>query len=300
MIFFGSNGLRAASMALLSAILLSGCAENDDATLTGYVEAELLYLAPQDAGIVKSLAVREGDRVTAGDVVFTLDPARFSIAAEQAAASAEGAAARAADNGVLEQRIAEAEAAEKLARQNHDRSRQLLKDGVITKARLDADDAALKSAAARLESARAERAASLREWDSASAAARLAERRLADLATTAPAPGTIERIYRRPGEVVAAGDPVVALLPPQNLKLRFFAPERMLSRIETGGKISFSCGNCGARAATISFIATEPQFTPPVIYSIEEREKLVFLVEARPDNPAGLRPGLPVTVDAPK
>jgi HlyD family secretion protein len=280
----------------LAALFLAACARDGDGGLAGYVEADLLYLAPQDAGIVKSLAVKEGDRVEKGAVVFTLDPTRASLAAEQATASAASAAARAAENGALEQQIAEAEAGERLARQNYQRSRRLLEDGVITRARLDADEAALRAAEARLERARAERAAMLREWESWSAAARLAERRLADLATEAPAAGTIERIYRRPGEVVAAGDPVVALLPPENLKLRFFTPEPRLAAMRVGAEISFSCDGCGARRATISYVAAEPQFTPPVIYSVEERDKLVFLTEARPADPSGLRPGLPVTI----
>lgn len=278
-------------------LILAACENDADRSLTGYVEADVLYLAPQDAGIVKSVAVAEGDRVEAGEVLFTLDPARMSFAAEQATAAAQGAAARASDNGAMENEVEEAEAALLLARQSYDRSRKLLKEGVVTKARYDSDAAALRAAEARLDRVRAERAAMMREWDSMSAAARLAERRLSDLETAAPASGTIERVYRRPGEVVAAGDPVVALLPPENLKIRFFAPERMLSSLEIGGDIAFTCDGCAAeRSAKISFVATEPQFTPPVIYSIEERDKLVFLVEARPADPGGLRPGLPVTV----
>jgi HlyD family secretion protein len=291
------NRIVAAAMA---ALLLFSCAKKEDATLTGYVEADLIYLAPQDAGVVRTLNVREGDRVKAGDVLFTLDPARMSMAAEQASASAQGVAARAAVDGVLDRRIAEAKAAHVFAEQTFRRARELIKDDAISKEKYDADAAALASAKARLDAAQAERGAMAREVDAAGAAARLAERRLADLEVAAPADGAIERIYRRPGEIAAAGDPVVALLAPENLKIKFFAPERLLSSVQAGARISFSCSGCdGARAATISFVASEPQFTPPVIYSIKERDKLVFLVEARPDEPAGLRPGLPVTVDIP-
>lgn len=285
-------------IALLSALTLSACGENDPSSLTGYVEAETLFLAPQDSGVIRTLAVKEGDRVKAGDVLFTLDAARAALVVEQAAATAEGVAARASDNGALEQQIAEAEAALTLAEQTFRRSRALVKDGAVSKEKYDTDASAVASAKARLEGARAERAAMMRDLDSATAAARLAERRLSDLETAAPADGVIERIYRRPGEFAAMGDPVVALLPPENLKLRFFAPGAMLSSLTVGGEVSFSCDGCAsARRAKISFIASEPQFTPPVIYSIKEREKLVFLVEARPDEPAGLRPGLPVTIE---
>ncbi len=288
---------RRRAAAAMTVLLLAACAQKESRTLAGYVEADLLYLAPQDSGIVKTLNVREGDKVKAGDILFTLDPARLSLAAEQASAAAEGAAARTAEEGTMAKQIAEAEAALKLAEQSFSRSRTLVKDGAVSKEKYDTDAAAVAAAKARLEGARAERAAMLSDRDSMSAAARLAERRLTDLETSAPQAGTIERIYRRPGEVTAFGDPVVALLAPENLKLKFFAPETLLSSLSTGEKIGYSCDGCpAALTATISYIASEPQYTPPVIYSIKEREKLVFLVEARPDDPSGLRPGLPVTI----
>lgn len=284
-------------IAFTLALLLASCAPENGGTLAGYVEADLIYLAPQDAGVVRTLNIREGDTVKAGEVVFTLDPARASIAAEQAGAAAAGASARVADEGMMAKQIAEAEAAFALAEKSFRRSKDLVKDGAVSKEKFDADAAALAAARARLDGARAERDAMLRDRDSMAAAARLAERRLTDLEIAAPRDGTIERIYRRPGEVAAFGDPVAALLAPENFKLKFFAPEALLSSLTVGGKIGFSCDGCASsRAATISYIASEPQFTPPVIYSIGEREKLVFLVEARPDDPAGLRPGLPVTI----
>ena len=102
----------------------------------------------------------------------------------------------------------------------------------------------------------------------------------------------------RPGEVVGAGRPVLALLPPGNMKLRFFVPEALLPRVSTGLRVTISCDGCTKRySARISFISREAEFTPPVIYSLEERAKLVFRVEARPDEPEALRVGQPVTVD---
>ena len=278
-------------------LFLAACAREDAAPLTGYVEADLLYLAPQETGLIRELMVEPGDRVAAGDVIFRLDARRASFAAAQAEATAEGAAARTADAGMLAQQIAEAEASVALARQTFARTSTLLKEGVITRTRYDSDAAALKAAEARLASISAERGAALRDADAATAAAALAERRLADMETAAPTAGVIERVYRRAGEVVGAGEPVAALLAPENLKLRFFAPEPLLSSLKIGGPVVFTCDGCaGDQEASIVFIASEPQFTPPVIYSIEEREKLVFLVEARPAEPGALRPGQPVTI----
>ncbi len=276
---------------------LAACARDEAPPLTGYVEADLLYLAPQETGLISELMVEPGSRVAAGDVIFRLDARRAGFSAAQAEATAEGAAARAADKGALVQQIAEAEASVSLARQTYARTSKLLKEGVVTKARYDADAAALRAAEARLAGISAERGAALRDLDAATAAANLAERRLAEMETFAPAAGVIERVYRRKGEVVGAGEPVAALLAPENLKLRFFAPETLLSSVKIGGPVVFTCDGCaGELEASIIFIASEPQFTPPVIYSIDEREKLVFLVEARPASPGSLRPGQPVSI----
>jgi HlyD family secretion protein len=96
---------------------------------------------------------------------------------------------------------------------------------------------------------------------------------------------------------VAAGQPIAALLAPTNMKVRFFAPEDMLAQLPVGARVLVSCDGCGEPAeATISFVAQEPQFTPPVIYSLDQREKLVFLVEARFDGESRVRPGMPVDI----
>lgn len=288
------------ALALCIAFFVVACSRADEGTLAGYVEADLLYLAPQDAGVVLSLAAREGDRVAAGATVFTIDPARASLVAAQSAATAQGLAARVADNGALDEQIAEAAADLSLAMKSLARSKALVADGAVSREKFDQDAAAVAAAQARVDRVRAERAAMMRDWDAANAATRLAERRLEDLSVVAPAAGVIERIYRRPGEVAAAGEPVVALLAPENVKIRFFAPQALLSSLPPGARVTIACDGCPqAQGATISFVAREPQFTPPVIYSREQRDTLVFLVEARPDEPARLRPGMPVTVVRP-
>lgn len=284
-------------VALGAVLALAACSSPGDGALPGYVESDLLMMAAEESGRVSELAVEEGDYVEAGALLFRLDPARAEYSAEQAASSAGAAEARAAKEGALAQAVAEADAQLRFAAINYERSRKLYTDKVIAKARLDADRAAYDAAKARLERARAEEVAAKREWSAASASEDLARRRLSDLKVVAPAAGAVERIYRRPGEVIGPGEPVLALLPPANVKIRFYAPEPMLARLRIGADIIFTCDNCGGEmSARIGYIAREPQFTPPLIYSLEERAKLVFLVEARPENPKDLRPGLPVSV----
>ncbi len=124
------------------------------------------------------------------------------------------------------------------------------------------------------------------------------EWRLDQMTGTAPDAGTVVDTLYRPGEVVAAARPVVQLLPPENLKIRFFVPERELGRLAVGDKVSVRCDGCGAPIpATIHFIAPQAEYTPPVIYSRVERARLVFMVEARPDaRLQALRVGQPVDV----
>jgi HlyD family secretion protein len=112
-----------------------------------------------------------------------------------------------------------------------------------------------------------------------------------------PVGGTVQQVYYRPGELVPVGRPIVALLPPGNLKVRFYVPEAVLPRLAYGDIVTVHCDGCAADiTARISFIASASEFTPPVIYSREERSKLVFLIEALPNRPEALRVGQPIDV----
>lgn len=286
---------------LLIAVAPGACDAPPTHVLNGYGEAEYLYISPQDAGVLARLAVKEGDRVGAGDVLFSIDPARLQASAQSAEASAAAAAKRAEKGGALDAAVAEAEAQLVLMKKNLARSSELVKTSAVAQARYDADKTAVEQAQAALERARAERAAGQAERDAANAQARLAGIRASDLDVRAPTAGSIERVYRRTGEMVSPGQPVVALLAPENMKIRFFVPEPLLAKFSVGEEISYGCDGCATGLkAHVSFIATEPQFTPPVIYSLEERDKLMFMAEARPDAPGAVRPGLPVDVAIPQ
>jgi HlyD family secretion protein len=268
------------SLVIALALTLAACGERSSDVMQGYGEADYIYLSAQDPGVVGAILVREGDHVEAGAHVFRLDTERLGYGAQSA--QAQRAAATAAV------RTAEAEAT--LAQRNYARGAQLERQGFYPRARLDSDLAARDAANARLAQARREAAA-------VGAEAGLAEERVNDLAGTAPAAGTIEQIFHRAGEVVAAGAPIVALRPPANMKVRFFAPEDRLAQLAVGTRVLVACDRCGdPLPARVSFVAQEPQFTPPVIYSLDQREKLVFLVEARLDAPGPVRPGMPVDV----
>ena len=93
------------------------------------------------------------------------------------------------------------------------------------------------------------------------------------------------------------GRPIVALLPPGNVKVRFYVPEAMLPKLSAGDPVKVTCDGCAPDlVARVSFISRASEYTPPVIYSLDERSKLVFLIEARPERPDALRVGQPVSV----
>ncbi len=162
------------------------------------------------------------------------------------------------------------------AQQAFDRAKELLKAAAGTQKTYEDAEAAFRQAKANLD------------WSQT----RLTRRR-----AVAPAAGVIQQVYFRPGETVPSGRPVMSMLPPGNLKLRFFAPERVLHDIKYGATVNVTCDGCEAGlTATVSFIASSAEYTPPVIYSLDERAKLVFLIEARPKDPDKFRVGQPVTV----
>lgn len=278
--------------ALCAALALGACGAREATTLQGYAEADYLYIAPQDPGLVAELAVREGAQVAAGDTLFALNAERAEASYAAAEAQSQASQARAATAAIAAARANASLAAATLAR-----TQMLYEQNFVAQARLDQDQAALDAARAEVRRLEAERAAAAQSDEAQDAQASLARTQLADRVVRAPAAGRVERIFRRPGEYTQPGEPVLALLPPANVKLRFFAREAMLPRLALGQTVRVTCNGCAdGITARISFIDTAPQFTPPVIYSTEEREKLVYLIEARPNRPDLLRPGQPLDI----
>lgn len=243
---------RALAAAILACAALAGCAQNSPRVLQGWVEADLIFVSPDEQGRVEMLKVREGDRVNKGDLLFTLD-----------------ADLQQSDLVVRKTAVTNAQ-------QSFDRAKELLTAAAGTRKTYDDAEAALRQAKANLD------------W----AQTRLDRRR-----GVSPSDGIVQQIYFRPGETAPPGRAVLSLLPPGNLKIRFFTPETLLASIHYGDTVQVSCDGCaGDITAKVTFIASSAEYTPPVIYSREERAKLVYLIEARTADPDKLRVGQPVTV----
>lgn len=233
-------------------VVLAACAKNPEPSYQGWIEANLIFVSPDEMGRIETQPVREGDKVELKTLLFTLD------------------------DDLQRAEVAEREATVENAKQAYDRAVTLLKTKAGTQKTYDEAEAALRSAQARLNSS---------------------QTKLARRKAFSPAAGTVQQIYFRVGELVPAGRPVVAILPPGNMKVRFFVNEAMLPKIALDDTVHIQCDGCrGGLTARVSFIARTAEFTPPVIFSLEERHKLVFMVEALPEKPEALRVGQPVTV----
>lgn len=293
---------------------------NEAAEFPGYMEADLVLVGSEQGGRIDTLAIKEGDPAKQGDPIFTLESSEQEAAVAAAKSRLIEAKARLADLKAEMQRPSEIEVLEavldrtkaslKQSATNLARVQALFDKGWVSNAQLDdaiarhdSDDAAAKEAERRIEAAKLPGRsdmidAAAANVEAASHELEEAEKNLTKRQVAAPTAGTIEEVYFRPGEVVNAGQAVVALLPPSNLKVRFFVAEPVRAKLQVDQTVDVICDGCPPDlSAKISFIAREAEFTPPVIFSREQREKLVFLVEARPDGEAAaLTAGQPVTV----
>jgi HlyD family secretion protein len=301
-------------------LLAAGCSEPDGRWLQGYAEGDYLRLGAPEAGWVESLAVERGDRVAAGAPLFTLESQRQQAAVREAEHQVAQAEAQLADLrqgkrpeeiAQLKANLAEARAALVYADQDLARQQMLARADAAAQARLDlARSTALEARArvaameaqvevARLPARSDQIAAAEAAVGSARAALAQARWQLDQRTVRAPAEALVEDTVRRAGEWVGASGTVVSLLPDAGVKVRFFVPEPLLPALRQGQRVAVRCDGCPAdMTATIRYIAPQAEYTPPVIYSVGNREKLVFLVEARPDTGTVLHPGQPVDVDA--
>ena len=247
-----SSAIRRTLVGLTVAAVLGGCNEPRNPGYQGWVEADMIFVSPDEAGRVTRLNVREGDEVKTGDQLFSVDDDMQQANLNQNKATLAN------------------------AQQSYDRASSLSKTGSGTQAALDAAVSALRVAEAQVVTS---------------------QTRLARRVGYAPLSGTVQQIYFREGETVPAQRPVISIMPPGNMKVRFYVPEADLPKLAIGDEVRVTCDNCSAGlTAKIYFIATSAEYTPPVIYSLDERNKLVYLVQARPSRPDALRVGQPVSV----
>jgi len=312
------NRRRRAGWLLPVFLLLAGCSESPNAGYQGYLEGEFVYVASPIAGQLNTLSVARGDHVAAGDALFTLERTAEQAALAEAEARLAAAEARLADlqKGsrpseleVIESQLAQARASATLsarelerretifaagalsasdfeqAQLNHERNLRRVDEltAQLTTSRLGGRDDAVVAAQAEVASARAARDRAA--WN------------VEQKSQSAPAAGLIQDTLYRAGEFVPAANPVVVLLPPDNVKVRFFVPEADFAALNAGDPVEVSVTGRDPVPGRITYLSTQPEFTPPVLYNRENRAKLVFRVEATLERgTVELHPGQPATV----
>jgi HlyD family secretion protein len=301
--------------------LLAACGNGAPNAWQGYVEGEFVLLASPYAGQLQKLHVQRGARVEAGKPVFALEQeaeraarleAEERLKTAQARLANLAAGRRPAELEALRAELAQARAARQLSASQLAQQEKLFKSGYIAQARLDEartahdrDVARVAEAEAQLKNAEqplgrtAERKAAESEVAAARASLAQAAWRVEQKSVAAPMAALVQDTFFVEGEWVPAGRPVASLLPPGNVKARFYIPETLLGKTRLGQEVLLHCDGCPAPlAAKITFISSQAEYTPPVLYSKESRAKLLFLAEARPEPQAAmsLRPGQPVDV----
>ncbi len=310
-------------LAVAVGLAAGGCSREQPVSWQGYAEGEFVYLASSQSGTLAQLDAHRGQQIAAGTTVFTLESTYETAALDQASHQLSAARAQLADissgKRPPEVNVTKAQLAQAVANA-HKAAQQLARDeaqyraGGIAKAQLDDSRAQADASAAQVREltnqvavarlpARAQQiGAQKAQVDAAQALVNEAQWKLDQKRVVAAQAGTVYDTLYRVGEWVQAGNPVVQMLPPENVKVRFFVPEAVIGGLAAGRKVMVHCDGCAADVpATITYVSHEAEYTPPVIYSNETRAKLVFMVEAHPAlaDAAKLHPGQPVEVRLP-
>jgi HlyD family secretion protein len=287
----------------------------------GYADADYVTVGPTQAGLLTRLFVQRGDAIAKDAPLFDQDDTDDKAARDQAVATLAQANAtlknlqtesRETEIAQAEANLADMRATRDRIAEDLTRNTRLMHAGATPQQTVQQGQQQLASADAQVQAAEAklaeDRLPTGREYEIAAQQAVVQEQqdalvqaqwRLDQRHVAAPAAGRIADTMARPGEVLSAGTPVVSLLPPENIFVRFFVAETDLARIHVAEHVVIICDSCAKNlVAQVSFIAPQPEYTPPVIFSEDTRSKLVWLIEARPTpaEAATLSPGQPLTV----
>jgi HlyD family secretion protein len=293
--------------------LFAGCMDQPNLAV-GYVEGDYVLIAPIEAAQIEAVEVARGDRIETGQTLAMVERRDAEIAVAQAQAALAQAQSQASDLRlgkrpeeieVVRASLNSARAGAIEARRVLERQQDLLERGITSQAIYDSAETSVELANAKVAEFEANLAAAqlparpdaIAAAEAAVAQARAildsAEWRLGKRTVSSPVTGIVFDVIRNAGEVAGAQAPILSVLPDGATKLRLYVPETALASISLGMPLEVRCDGCAAgMKAAVSYISSDPEFTPPVIYSLENRQKLVYLVEAIPDQTAkALKPG---------
>ena len=306
-------------VAIFFAVILTGCeSKNKERIFSGYIEGDYLYLAPSLGGRITKINVKEGSFISANTLVFELDDTLAKAELNAAKANLQSLKAQLDDISVgkrpeeielIKAELNQAESILWIAKTSYERTKALKDKNAVSQKEFDNAQAEFNRAKALVEQLKASlKVAKLpaRENQIKSLEAKIQEAnsqidaltwRLDQNRVSSPKDGLVEKIFYEAGEFVTAGQPAISLLPPENLKARFFVPSNEISSLQVGRKIDISCDSCENFSGVISQIASEPEYAPPIIYSQNTQTTLIYRVEAVINEPSRfMHPSLPINV----
>ena len=308
-----------AGVSVAAACLLTACSQTESSSFPGYAEGEYVRIASPYAGTLTTLSVKRGDQVVAGAALFALEHESERAGHEEMVARVRQTESqlenarkgkRPDEVAAVRAQLAQAEASVKLSSAEMKRTEDLVASKFLSPSRLDEARGAQERDRSRVAELNAQlnvvqlagRSDEIAALQSAVKAAReqlaQADWRLAQKTQRAPRAALVADTLYTQGEFVQAGMPVISLLPAENIKLRFFVPEKQLSSIKMGQAVQVACDGCAAINAKVTYVAPQAEYTSPIIYSKENRATLVFLIEARPTPELAIKlhPGQPVEI----
>jgi HlyD family secretion protein len=279
--------------------------------LSGYIVGDNLDLAAPVSGTLESVSLVDGQRVSAGEAAFRIEPATLAAQGEQATANIRANETQISTaEANLRQAVANVAANQAVAvnaRQNLARLESVKRadSAAVANTDLDKARAALREANANVvaaqktaEARRAEIAQAQAQTQQAVGGKRSVDIQVGQLSPAVPATGRVDQVYFQVGEWVPANQAIVSIIPDHKVKVRFFVPEAKVSHYRPGQTVRFACDGCArGLTARIGYVSPDSEFTPPIIFSRDSRERMVFMVEAYPNNPGKLNAGQPVEVE---
>ncbi len=266
-------------VSLFFPLLLVACGRGEDNYWLGYAEGDNAFISAPQPGWVSDMTVERGSDVKPGQALFTLDDIHETALRDQAVATI------AQDNAQIAQEESNlVYTATELKRQTG-----LAREHAGVPSTYDQTLASHQQSQAHIAQLQG-------QLKQAQAALADANYQLSQRTVVSYIAGHVEDIYFRPGEYAPASTPILSVLPPQNIYVRFFVPETQFAKVKLGERVRITCDSCTPIDATITFIAQQEEYTPPVIFSEGNREKLVFKLEARAPGGLKLNPGQPVEV----
>jgi len=308
------------SIVIFYSFCAASCTDNNKQSWQGYVEGEFVYIASPLGGKLEYLAVNDGQKVSKGELLFSLENSYEKAGVDEAEKNLEKMlnnlsnlknGARPSEVDAIKARLNSARAELRLAESELKRRKQLYDADIATKEEIDKYSAVYKQAVYLVKQISSElttatigaREDEIKAAESAVEAARAkleqAKWNFEQKVQYSPCIGLVVDTIHRPGEWVNAGRPVISILPPENRKVRFYVPEKIMGSLKIGEDVFIRYdGRKDPVSAKISYISPQAEYTPPVIYSSQSREKLVYLLEAKTSSADALllHPGQPVDV----